>query len=137
MLFMDIDTIMDMLDWNNSPEIQAKGVETAKDIKSINVFLQPVDKKHNKNVWDNCAEILCKRKDDELNPYLINLLEWTEDLTWPGAMSVFDRIISDNDDISFELAINRCIKKAEMLDDNIWLKTLIEIKTRRDNRKEA
>lgn len=57
----NIDEIMDMLDWNMSVEIQKKGLVLANSIKSINVFLQPLDSKHNKNVWENCAKILLKK----------------------------------------------------------------------------
>ncbi len=38
---VNIDYIMDLLDWNNSMEKQEQGIALAKDVKCINVFLQP------------------------------------------------------------------------------------------------
>ena len=55
---MDIDRIMDLLDWNNPPEVQEEGRSLARSIRCINVFLQPMHPGHDKNVWDNCAIIL-------------------------------------------------------------------------------
>lgn len=123
----DIDTIMNMLDWNNSSDEQNRGIKLAENIESINVFLQPRDKKHNKNVWDNCAIILSKRSDEELKPYLIPLLEWLQDLTWPGALCVLDRINTYHDYSSLKYAYEECIKRAKVLNENIWLKNLNEI----------
>ena len=101
----DIDTIMNMLDWNNSSDEQNRGIKLAENIESINVFLQPRDKKHNK----------------------IPLLEWLQDLTWPGALCVLDRINTYHDYSSLKYAYEECIKRAKALNENIWLKNLNEI----------
>ena len=53
---VNIDAIMALLDWNNSAEQQERGIELAKNVKCINVFLQPNQREYGKNVWDNCAE---------------------------------------------------------------------------------
>lgn len=55
---VNIDAIMALLDWNNSAEQQERGIELAKNVKCINVFLQPNQREYGKNVWDNCAKIL-------------------------------------------------------------------------------
>lgn len=52
---VDIDYIMELLDWNRTEEEQAEGLRLARQVKAFNVFLQPCDDKNNKNVWDNCA----------------------------------------------------------------------------------
>ncbi|MHC1695128.1 MAG: DUF5071 domain-containing protein [Eubacteriales bacterium] len=83
-----------MLDWNNNEANQKKGIQIAKLIKDLNVFLQPLTDNFNKNVWDNCAIILCEKTDDELEPYLIPLLEWLQDLNWPGALLILRRLSS-------------------------------------------
>lgn len=88
----DIDKIMNMLDWNNSDEVQEKGIELAEHINSINVFLQPANPGINKNVWENCAKILARRSDNDLQPYLFHLLLWLEDINWPGAFIIIDRL---------------------------------------------
>lgn len=88
----DIDEIMTMIDWNNSDELQAKGIELAECINNINVFLQPANPGFNKNVWENCAKILATKSDDVLQPYLLHLLEWLEDINWPGAFIIIERL---------------------------------------------
>lgn len=89
---VDITEIMDMLDWHMPPEIQCKGIVLAQTIDSITPFIQPVTLKHNINVWENCATIISKRSDEELEPYLLELLEWIEDLNWPGALIILKRL---------------------------------------------
>lgn len=127
----NIDEIMDMLDWNNNLDEQIKGRELAKEVKSINVFLQPLDQYHNKNVWDNCAKILSDRSDKELMPYLFPLLEWLQDMNWPGALCILDRVNKYADDRSFDFAFRECIRRATALDDHIWLNNLHEINRRK------
>ena len=85
---VNIDYIMDLLDWNNSIEKQEQGIALAKDVKCINVFLQPGCYKYGKNVWDNCAKILSARSNEELSPYMIELMEWLQDMPWPGAFCI-------------------------------------------------
>ncbi len=89
---INIDYIMSLIDWNKSINEQADGIKMAEEVENINVFLQPCNKKYNKNVWDNCAKILSKRTDDELSPYLVELLDWLQDLNWPGALVILDRL---------------------------------------------
>ena len=66
---VDINDIMDLLDWNQSAENQAKGRALAQDIECINVFLQPCSP-YGKTVWENCAEILSGKTNEERFPYL-------------------------------------------------------------------
>ena len=88
---INIDYIMELIDRNNSIEEQAMGIKLAQDVKCINVFLQPLSP-YEKNVWDNCAKILSERTNEELAPYLIELMEWLQDMNWPGAFCILDRL---------------------------------------------
>lgn len=124
---VNIDYIMNLIDWNSSIENQNKGIKLAKDVKCINVFLQPCDNKYNKNVWDNCAKIIAKRCDKELEPYLHELFEWLMDMNWPGADSIFERLKVYNNDKWFNCILKKCINEAQLLHEYIWLETLIEI----------
>ena len=126
-----IDEIMDMLDWHKPPEIQKKGRELAKEIKCINVFLQPGHPEYNKNVWDNCAAILAARTDEELRPYLYELFCWVLDLNWPGADCIYDRLKEYKDKEWFDCILNICINEAKALGEDIWLDVLLEIKERK------
>lgn len=122
----DIDYIMELLDWNRTEEEQAKGRELARDVKSINVFLQP----NGKNLWDNCALILAERSDEELEPYLLNLMAWLEDMNWPGAFCILDRLNRYADTSMFNWALEASIELAKATHAKIWRKNLKEIKRR-------
>lgn len=117
---VNIDYIMDLLDWNNSIEKQEQGIALAKDVKCINVFLQPCSKNYNKNVWDNCAKILSARSNEELSPYMIELMEWLQDMNWPGAFCIFDRLKGMVNEQLFQYSYTICLKCARALDDETW-----------------
>lgn len=106
----NIDEIMDMLDGNNSEAIQQKGIELAKNIKNINVFLQPAYL--GKLVWENCAKILADRSDMDLQPYLPQLLEWLQDLTWPGTLIILERLKIYDEMEMLVFNVECCVKKA-------------------------
>ena len=91
-MMADIDYILDLLDWNRTEEEQAEGLRLARQVKAFNVFLQPCDKKNNKNVWDNCALIVSEKEDSDLFVYLPNLFMWIQDLNWPGAFCIVERL---------------------------------------------
>lgn len=88
----DITEIMDMLDWHMSSEIQAEGISLARNIETIIPFIQPLTPKYNKNVWENCAVIISERSDKEIKPHLPKVLEWLQDMNWPGAFCILDRL---------------------------------------------
>ena len=125
---VDIDYIMDLLDWNNSIEKQAQGVELAKNVKCINVFLQPCSRYYGKNVWDNCAKILSARSNEELSPYLIELMEWLQDMNWPGAFCILDRLREMVNEQLFQHSYAICLKYAQALGDEVWESNLKNLK---------
>lgn len=118
-LMVNIDYIMNLFDWNNSDENQNRGLELAKDVKCISVFIQP-GSPYGKNVWDNCAKALARKDDKELEPHLIALLEWLQDMNWPGAFCILDRLQKYKDDIYLDLCLTICLRKAKTLDDETW-----------------
>ena len=122
-----IDEIMDMLDWNNSAEIQQKGIELANSVESINVFILPANPRSGINVWDNCAKILSDKPDERLYPYLSQLLEWIEDLNWPGALIILYRLkkYCDVKWLSFNVVIY--VKRAVATRRYVWLSNLAEL----------
>lgn len=126
---VDIDYIMSCLDWNKDLKEQMVGIDMAKNVESINVFIQPCNKKYNKNVWDNCAKILSDRTNEELSPYLIELMNWLQDLNWPGAYCILDRLKKMKEDPLFQYAYNICLKYSKALGDEEWennLKKLVK-----------
>ena len=116
---VNIDYIMELIDWNNSIEEQALGIRLARDVKCINAFLQP-GSPYGKNVWDNCAKILSERTNEELAPYLIELMEWLQDMNCPGAFCILDRLKKMTGDSLFEYLYNSSLKYAKALEDDVW-----------------
>lgn len=125
----NIDQIMDMLDWNNPQQVQEKGRMLARNIRCINVFLQPGHPGHAKNVWDNCAKILSARTDDELQPYIYELLSWLKDMNWPGAECIYSRLERYQRNQHFEEILEECLYEAKALGDENWNNKLIELNT--------
>lgn len=121
---VDVTDILDMLDWHMPLEIQAKGISLAKKSNTIIPFILPLTPKHNKNVWGNCAEVLSEKSDEELKPHLIELLEWLQDMNWPGAFRILDRLQKYSDNTSIHCAINICIEKAKDCNDEVWEENL-------------
>ena len=74
---VDIDTLYEMLDEEQPIEIQEAALREARKIKSLSVFMQPVEYKWS---WENCAKVICEKTDEELNNYTYEMLEWLRDL---------------------------------------------------------
>ena len=121
---VDITEIMDMLDWHMPIEIQSKGIALANNLETIVPFIQPLTPKHNKNVWENCAVIIAGKSDEKLKPHLIKLLEWLQDMNWPGAFCILNRLQEYSDNDSINNAINLCIEKAKDTNDKVWTSNL-------------
>lgn len=115
-----ITEILDMIDWSMPAETQSKGISLASRFENIVPFIQPLTPKHNKNVWENCAAIISQKSDEEIKPYLVELLEWLQDMNWPGAFCILDRLRKYSDNNTILEAINTCIEKAKENGDDIW-----------------
>ncbi len=117
---MDIDDLFHMLSWNSSEEMQKKGRAIAQQIKYISIFIQPVE---DKSVWENCAEILASKNDEELKPYMFELLKWLQDMNWPGAFTVMKRL--QNCDMPLlAKPFSQCVDCAWKLGDETWIHNL-------------
>ena len=117
----DIDEIMDMFSWNSSPEVQQKGIELARNVRCLNAFLLPIDSRHSKDVWENCAIVLSEKSDEELSPYLMELLDWLVDLTWPGAMIILERLLKYDRIPELAQAVEIAVKVGKALNDENWI----------------
>ena len=116
--------IYEMLDWNMPDEIQRKGRNLAKSVETIEPFIQPIMPKYNKNIWGNCAIIIGEMNDEKLKPYLVDLMKWLQDMNWPGAFCIQERLFRYSDTDSFRNAMKICIEKAHKSDDLIWKSNL-------------
>ena len=125
----DIDYIMELLDWNRTEEEQAEGLRLARQVKAFNVFLQPCDKKNNKNVWDNCALIISEKEDLELFPYLFELFMWIQDLNWPGAFCIVERLKEyEKRNAFYSRHWQEAYTCAKALKNKVWMENLKMVK---------
>lgn len=120
---VNIDYIMELFDWGKSIEEQNEGLALAKDVKCTSVFLQP-GAPYGKRVWDNCARALAERDDEILAPYVFSLLEWLQDMNWPGAYCILDRLRKYKDTKGLSICLKECQKRARLLGDNVWEESL-------------
>ena len=124
---MDINVILKMLDWNNDLSVQQEGCISAKTVRCLKVFMQPMDSQFNKNIWENCAIILSDKEDELLTPYLMELLDWLQDLSWPGSTIILERLQKYRDYENLGRAISNRIVVANALKDEVWLSSLAEL----------
>lgn len=123
-----IDEIMEMLDCNNDIETQKRGIELAKGVKTLNVFVLPKHEGCNKNVWENCAKIIANRTDEELERCLANnLLCWVKDLSIPGALIILERLQKFTTVSILDIGIKSNVKVAKMTNDKMWLTNLAKL----------
>lgn len=92
MAYNKIESIYKKLHWKNSKEIQEEGIKEALKIKDLSYFMQPLDPKYNKSIWNNCANIIVQREDAELRSYIRPMMEWLQDINWPGAFTIKERL---------------------------------------------
>lgn len=116
-----------MLDWNNDEDIQAEGRRLAGNVKCLKIFMQPGDKQYGKNVWDNCALIINEKSDDLLKPYILELLDWLQDLNWPGACVILKRLQNFQDYEWLAWALKERVRLAKADNDEIWLSYMAEL----------
>lgn len=118
---MNIEKLYEMLDWNKPLIIQKKGIELAKEEQNMAYFFQPMLPNYNKNIWDNCATIIASKTDSELEPYLVDMLYWIQDINWPGAEIILNRLKDFEKNSKFMEAYTKCKKEAINSKDISWI----------------
>ena len=103
---VDIDTLYEMLDERKPIEVQEEAIREARKIKSLSVLMQPVEYKLS---WENCA-----------NNYTYEMLEWLQDLNWPGAFLIMERLEKMDPQLLVHAFIYK-VKQALLLKDTEWL----------------
>lgn len=123
----EIDFYIDKLDWNYPQEENELAINKLVDIDNnyMDMLLQP---RCIKCYWDNAATVLKKIGYPRIEPIIPGLLEWLQDLNWPGAQTVVD-IFRDIDNDVLKPYIRDALIRADDEDDEMWiywLKYLIE-----------
>ena len=119
---MNIDMIFLKLDERNASEVQREGIEYAKEVKSLSVFFQPAE---GKALWHNCAVVIAERGDEELEPYLFGMFEWLQDMNWPGADVIYNRLLKFKRE-KIEMTYDACLKEARDRNDVTWQDSLLD-----------
>ena len=114
---VDIDTLFEMMDEGQPVEVQEEALREARKIKSLSVFMQPIEYGWS---WENCAKVICEKTDEELDKYTCEMLEWLQDLNWPGAFLIMERLEKMDPQLLLNAAIY-AVKQALLLKDNEWL----------------
>ena len=89
---VNITEIYKKLNWNSSFGEQLEGIKIARNLDDLSLLILPYADGESKNVWENCARALYEISDERLEKYVPELLEWLEDLNWPGALIILDRL---------------------------------------------
>lgn len=137
-MYLSIDDIYDLFSWDASYSDEEynsrveRGIAEARKLKNIFPFIQPiVAGKNSKSVWEPCAKVVALKSDEELCDYMYLLLEWLQDMNWPGAEIIFDRLSQ----IPFAKIcryIEFSMYRAKKDEDEGWLNTLEALKEHRN-----
>ena len=87
-------------------------------------MIQPIE---DKSLWENCAKVLADKSDEVLAPYFIQLFEWLQDMNWPGAYIIYDRlktIPAKEIELAFEISLSL----ADKYDDYAWKQSLMDFR---------
>lgn len=129
-----IDEIYHLFLWdyqlsNEENENKAqKGIEAAKQIQNLFLFMQPivVPPEKSKSVWEPCAKVVAMRSDEELRPFIFKLLEWIEDPNWPGALIIYERL-TQMPYAAIEPALQFSRNEAQRTNNSGWLAMLDDL----------
>lgn len=70
---------------------------------------------------------MADKSDEVLAPYLIPLFEWLQDMNWPGAYRIYDRLkIMPSKYIELPFSIS--LSLADKYNDSVWKQALIDFK---------
>lgn len=131
-----MNELIKKLSWDEPREVQEEAIKLLKQEKDLSIFLQPIEKDAGKKVWDNCALILCSKTDKELIPYIEGLLNWLQDMNWPGAWEILGRLQKISKELikkEYDKAVKRASQELKELNEKIypnsWLGNLKMINT--------
>lgn len=79
----DISSLIEKLSWNLSEEEKEDVINKLQYIKDedLHLLVQPISKDY----WDGAAETVIRLGYPRVKSILSGLLEWIQDINWPGA----------------------------------------------------
>ena len=140
---MTLDEIYETFMWR-SDETQdeyeeriADAINEAKKYKYLHPFSPPLIPGNSISVGDPCARVIALKSDEELYPYLPVLFEWLQDINWPGATIIFDRLLQmpfSEIEKWYYYSHRQAEREVEQEDRTIWLLTLDALKKEIDKK---
>ena len=137
-MYLSIDDIYDLFTWDASFSEEEyntrvkQGIAEAAKLKNIFPFIQPiVVGKNSKSVWEPCAKVVALKSDEELEIFIFLLLEWLQDMNWPGADIIFERL-SKIPPSKIALNIEMCLRRAKQENDESWRHVLEALRDGRE-----
>ena len=122
---IQVDDILAMLSWDSDSNTQQTGIKIGKKIGNISWFIQPLTVKYNKNVWGNCAIIVANADNKTLEPCLLKLFEWLQDTNWPGAMTIYNRLLLVPREMLM-IPYNKALQESQNVHDELWEEILVD-----------
>jgi hypothetical protein len=127
----EIRTLLLELDWNNKEKQNRaiKALSNRKDydlkvlISPLQVELYDTNEIWWKDVAEGCAIVISIKSDGEIISLLPDLLVWLQDLNWPGATIILDRLKKILYS-KIEAYVNQAITKAKIDNDDQWVEWL-------------
>ncbi len=130
---MTLDDIYESFIWDNSYTNEeyekniTAGISEALKYKYLYPFIQPLIPEKTKCIWEPCAKVIALKTNEEIKPYLSLLFEWLQDMNWPGAWTIFERL-SKMPFALLEEEYTYSRKRAEKENDTLWLMALNDFK---------
>jgi hypothetical protein len=114
----EINVLIEKLSWNMPEDVQNKAIDLLKNIddEKIGMLVQPIGKP----CWENAAIVLKKIGYPRIKQVIPKLLEWLQDMNWPGACIILD-LLQTIDKKVLVLFIEDALIKANIQKDYIWI----------------
>ena len=127
---MGMDNIKELirdLDWSKPEEVQKKSIEQLlKMHDSELIFLAQQNELCHKYCWHNAAAILKAIGYPRIRPVIPYLMEWFQDINWPGVVTIVEtlRTINPNELIPY---IEEASKRSIDENDDCWAFGLVTL----------
>ena len=110
--------VIDSLDVNAPEDIRTETMEQI--IKDKNFDLTGLMRPPNKeNCWQFCALTIREINNERLYKHTYEMLEWLQDITWPGAIVIMEKLVTFPRDI-LEPDLIKAKHAAELAEDSTW-----------------
>lgn len=114
------ESILKDLSWNSTADQIKSGFIAALQETDHQYLLQPTG---HFGSWENASILFLILGDEEIEPYLGDLLDWLQDLNWPGARRILDRLRGVSSEL-LAIPLEHAAKLATESRDESWLSNI-------------